>query len=269
MKLGKYILGLALVAAALTSCDQDNVGAIYEPTQPNISFVAEEQSTVTKLGTIEIPVAISRATTGDTYTANVSLTDATPGMTLKSNQVTFAAGEGLAYATVVVSDMEPGQKYTGTLNLSAADVATANTDFKDAEHTAIHTATVTVQCDYNWVDAGMAHFVDYNWEDGWEADVPVINAERTNIYRIMNPLDIIYGDTNGTYFEFTRNADGSISVPEGYWNLNYWGYKCYYDTTNYGAYCYIEQDGNTYGVNHLLVYGSSLYIGYFEFTYPK
>ena len=61
----------------------------------------------------------------------------------------------------------------------------------------------------------------------------------------------------------------TISVPEGYWNLNYWGYKCYYDTEDYGAYCFIEKDGNTYGVNHLLVNGSSLYIGYFEFTYPK
>ena len=265
MKLGKYILGLALIAAGLTSCDQDNVGAIYEPTQANISFIQSEQSTVTKLGTIEIPVAVSRATTKDAYTANIALGEASEGVSLKSNQVTFAPGEGLAYATVVFSDMEPGGLYKGTLNLSAVDAATKNNEFGDA----IQSTTVSVQCDYNWVDAGMCHFVDYNWEDGWAADVPVINAERTNIYRIMDPCFVIYGDANGTYFEFTRNDDGSISVPEGYWNLNYWGYRCYYDTANYGAYCYIEQDGNTYGVNHLLVNGSNLYIGYFEFTYPK
>ena len=259
---------MALIAAGLTSCDQDNVGAIYEPTQANISFVQAEQSTITKDAMIEVPVAISRAMTNGSYTANVTLDDATAGMSLKSSQVTFADGEGLAYAVVVVSNMEPGELYTGTLNLSSADVATENTQFGET----IHSATVSVQCDYNWVDAGMCHFVDYNWEDGWEADVPVVNAERTNIYRIMDPLGIIYAETdgaNGTYFEFTLNDDGSITVPEGYWNLNYWGYKCYYDTTNYGGYCYIEQDGNTYGVNHLLVYGTSLYIGYFEFTYSK
>ena len=267
MKLGKYILGLALVAAGLTSCDQENVGAIYEPTVANISFVQSEQSTITKEATIEVPVAISRATTNDAYTANVTLSDASAGMTLKSNQVSFAPGEGLAYATVVVSNMEPGKKYEGTLTLSAADAGTKNNEFGEQ----VTTTTVTVQCDYNWIDAGMAHFVDYNWEDGWEADVPVINAERTNIYRIVDPLKVIYGDANGTYFEFYRNADGSISVPEGYWNLNYWGYRCYYDSDpeGYGDYCYIEQDGNTYAVNHLLVNGSSLYIGYFEFTYPK
>ncbi len=39
MKLGKYILGLAVVAAGLTSCDTDNVGAIYDhPAMPNISL---------------------------------------------------------------------------------------------------------------------------------------------------------------------------------------------------------------------------------------
>ena len=48
MKLGKYILGLALVAAGLTSCDQDNIGAIYEPKVANITFLAAEQSTLTQ-----------------------------------------------------------------------------------------------------------------------------------------------------------------------------------------------------------------------------
>ena len=266
MKLGKYILGLALVAAALTSCDQDNVGAIYEPKVANISFITAEPSMiVTKASSLEVPVAVSRAIKDGQYTANVTLvTDAPDHVALKSNQVTFADGEGIAYATVVFSNMEPGTTYTCDVKLSDADVATANTEFGEQ----LTTSTVAVQCDFNWIDAGKCHFVDYNWEDGWEADVPVINAERTNIYRIVDPCGVIYGDANGTYFEFYRNADGSISVPEGYWNLNYWGYRGYYDTANYGAYCYIEQDGNTYGVNHLLVNGSSLYIGYFEFTYP-
>ena len=266
MKLGKYILGLALVAACLTSCDTDNIGAIYEPKVENISFMVEEQSALTKDASIEVPVAISRAMTDAAYTASITLENATPGMSLKSNQVTFAPKEGIAYATVVVSNMEPGNLYTGTINLSAADAATGNTEFGEQ----ITSTTVKVQCDYNWVDAGMCHFIDYNWEDGWEADVPVINAERTNIYRIVDPCQVIYGDANGTYFEFRLNQDGSITVPEGYWNLNYWGYKCYYDSDpeGYGDYCYVVQDGHTYDVNHLLVNGSILYIGRFVFTYP-
>ena len=286
MKLGKYILGLALIAAGLTSCDQDNIGAIYEPTMENISFIQPEQSTITKQSSIEVPVAIGRANTNGNYTATITISDASEGVSLKSNQITFVDGEGLANAIVVVNNMEPGVTYSCNLSLSAADQATQDktivtglTTDEEGNSTKltenqISITSVSVFCDYNWLDAGTCHFVDYNWEDGWEADVPVINAERTNIYRIVDPLGIIYADTdgaNGTYFEFTLNADGSITVPEGYWNLNYWGYRCYYDSdpAGYGAYCYIEQDGNTYGVNHLLVYGSNLYIGYFEFTYSK
>ena len=261
---------MALIAAGLTSCDKDNEGAIYQPKVENISFIQSEQSTITKQSSIEVPVAISRAKTNGSYTANLTLSNASEGVSLKSNQVTFDNGEGLAYAYIVVNNMEPGEKYSATINLSDADVATINEDFGEQ----IASTIVSVMCDYNWIDAGTCHFVDYNWEDGWDADVPVINAERTNIYRIVDPLGIIYAQTegaNGTYFEFELNDDGSITVPEGYWNLNYWGYRCYYDSDpdGYGAYCYIEQYGNTYGVNHLLVYGSSLYIGYFEFTYSR
>ena len=264
MKIGKYILGLALVAAGLTSCDTDNIGTIYEPKVENITFMSEEQSVVTSAASYEMPVALSRAMTKGTYTANVTLENASAGMSLKSNQVTFADGEGMAYATVVVSNMEPGTLYKGTVTLSSADAATGNTEFGEQ----ITSTDVMIQCDYNWVDAGMCHFIDYNWEDGWEADVPVINAERTNIYRIVDPCQVIYGDPNGTYFEFRLNSDGSITVPEGYWNLNYWGYRCYYDTENYMDYCFIDQDGDTYDVNHLLVNGSNLYLGRFIFTYP-
>ena len=264
MKLGKYILGLAIVAAGLTSCDTDNIGAIYEPKVENISFMVEEQSTLTKEANIEVPVAITRAKTNSAYTANVTLSDQSEGMTLKSNQVTFAQGEGIAYATVVVSNMQPGTLYKGTVTLSSTDAATVNEEFGEQ----ITATNVLVHCDYNWIDAGKCHFIDYNWEDGWEADVPVINAERTNIYRIVDPCQVIYGDANGTYFEFRLNDDGSITVPEGYWNLNYWGYRCYYDTENYMDYCFIDQDGDTYDVNHLLVNGSNLYLGRFIFTYP-
>ncbi len=271
MKLGKYILGLALVAVGLTSCDQENVGAMYEPTVANISFLAAQQSTLTDKTSIEVPVAIGRATTNGEYTANVTMTGASEGVSLKSNQVTFANGEGIAYATVVVTGMEQGTSYSCTVNLSDADKETANKDFGKQ----ISSTNVTVMCDYNWVSAGTCTFVDYTWEDGYAAEnVPIVNAEGTNIYRIKSPLAYVYdsnyvdgrGDTAD--FEFNLNADGSITVPDGT-PLNYWGYLSYFDSA-YPSYCYVEQDGNTYGVHFLLLNGEDLYTGgYFEFTWNK
>ena len=271
MKLGKYILGLALIAVGLTSCDQDNKGAIYEPKVQNISFIAAEQSTLTDQTVIEIPVAISRAMTNGTYTANVTLSDACDEMSLKSNQVTFADGEGVAYATVVVSGMKQGNEYSGTLNLSDADKSTANPDFGEQ----LTSATVHVMCDYNWVSAGTCTFVDYTWEDGYEAEnVPIENGEGSNVYRIVAPLAHVYtasyvdgrGDTSD--WQFYLNSDGTITCDEGAL-LNYWGYYMYF-TSSYPDYCFIAKDGNTYDVNFLLLSGSSLYTGgRFVFTWNK
>ena len=150
MKLGKYILGLALVAAGLTSCDQDNVGAIYEPTAANISFITDAQSALTQESNLTVPVAIGRATTNGTYTANVTMTDASEGITLKSQQVTFADGEGMAYAILEFANMEKGVEYTCNLTLSDADKNTANKDFGEQ----VSTTAVSVMCDYNWISMG-------------------------------------------------------------------------------------------------------------------
>ena len=272
MKLGKYILGLALVAVGLTSCDQDNMGAIYEPTQANISFIQEGQSTLTDQTSIEVPVAIGRAVTNGAYTATLTLTDNDDNVSLKSNQVTFADGEGMAYAVVVINNMQQGNTYSGTINLSDTDKATANTEFGSQ----ITSTTVEVMCDYNWIPAGTCTFTDYTWDsDPYTAEnVPIINGEGSNVYRIVSPLaacyDASYADGRGdtANWQFYLNSDGSISCDEGA-SLNYWGYYMYF-TNDYPSYCYIEQDGNTYGVNFLLLQGTSLYTGgYFEFTWNR
>ena len=109
MKLGKYFLGLALISAGLTSCDQENMGAIYEPTAKNISFISGELSTLTKANSITIPVTISRSITDGTYTATVIISDESEGVSLQNNQVTFADGEGLATVNVDFTNMAPGQ----------------------------------------------------------------------------------------------------------------------------------------------------------------
>ena len=75
MKLGKYILGLAVVAAGLTSCDTDNVGAIYDhPAMPNISFTSKTINQETEDEAITIPVTITRTYSTDAYSTTVTAT---------------------------------------------------------------------------------------------------------------------------------------------------------------------------------------------------
>ena len=268
MKLGKYILGLALVAAGLTSCDQENISAIYEPSVANISFLTGEQSALTDKTSIEVPVAVGRAMTNGSYTATVTMSDASEGVSLKSNQVTFVDGEGMAYATVVITGMEQGYNYSCTLSLSDADKQTANTEFGEQ----ITSTKVVVMCDYNWIPAGTCTFFDYTFGDGEVGEnVPIQNGEGSNVYRIISPYTYVYPDDGAPAHKITfyLNNDGSISMKEGDW-FTLWGYGFYYDTADWGNYCYVQQEGNLYDVCHLLkVDGAVTYTAEFAFQWDR
>ena len=208
---------MALIAASLTSCDQDNIGAIYEPTVANVSFISAEQSTTTEAESLTVPVAISRAMTNGTYTANVTISDATDGVTLKSNQVTFNDGEGMAYAIVEIANMQKGTNYSCKLSLSDADKQTANTEFGEQ----VTTTTINVMCDYNWINMGNGFYSSPEW---WEEEfyVPVYHAEGTNIYRMM-----------GQYEESIDPYEYALSIdPEDLWTNMHLA-DIYYDLGRY------------------------------------
>ena len=202
MKLGKYILGLALVAAGFTSCDTDNKGAIYEPKVANVSFMTDEQSTLTKANSVTVPVAISRATTKEAATYSVTISDQDEGVTLKDQQVTFAAGEGMAYVNVDFTNMAPGQTYECMLTLSAEAAATANPDFGEQ----ILSTIVSVMCDFDWEELGNGFYSSPEW---WEEefDVPITHAKGSGIYRMIGLFQ------SGYDIQFTINADNTVTVP--------------------------------------------------------
>lgn len=182
MKLGKYILGLAIVAASLslTSCDQDNEGAIFEgPALANVSFTQKAINTETEESTMTIPVVVTRNYSTEPYTATITMTDASGNnFKLQNNQVTFAAGEQKAQTAVVITDIQEGNLYTCKLQLSDADVQTAN-QFENQ----IHSMTIEV-LRRAWISLGMAH---YNSPEWWEEefDVEVKQAEGTNLYKLI------------------------------------------------------------------------------------
>ena len=276
MKLGKYILGLALIAAGLTSCDQENEGPIYEgPAMPNISFVKSAINAETEETSIVVPVQLSRTYSTDAYTTTVTMTDATDNIKLASNQVSFAAGEEIATVYVEATDLDWGDVETCKLRLGEADVNSAN-PFDEPNHV----VTINVKKP-RLLDAGTCTFTDYTWgdDDGnpmTAYEVPIINIEGSDRYRIISPLYYVYKD-DPTYgptvdtsnFEFHLLDDGGAKVDNGT-PLNYWGYLAYFDSTNYGGYCFVGNDGNTYDVNFLLLAGSSLYTGgHFVFVWDK
>ena len=218
MKLGKYILGLAVVlAAGLTSCDTDNVGAIYEPTAKNISFITGELNNLTKANSYTVPVTLGRSITSEAYTANVVVKEAicitstgdtinaTNNIKLQNPQAVFAAGESFATVIVEFSDMGPGSTYYCTLGLSDADLATANEIGSQ-----IATTDVIVMCDFDWESIGNGHYISPEW---WEEefDVPIEHAKGSNIYRMIGLFQ------DGYDIQFTIDGDAVYVPKQGSW----------------------------------------------------
>ena len=275
MKVYKYLLGFALVAMgmAATSCDTKNEGAIYQSDVANVTFEsAEPNQVLTQDASITVPVRIVRANTSGAYTAHYTLEEDenSEGIFTDGGNGTanFADGQAVAVVNITANGMEKGNEYTCTLTLSDADLATADENLDNVNES----TTISVMCDYNWLNAGVAQVWDGTWyEEGMDGEVPVEQAEGTNIYRLVAPLYYLYvgeeDNPDESNLQFTYNNDGSITIADGIY-MNWWGYMMYYDNTTYPGYCYVAQEGDTYMVNFLLLNGTSLYTGgYFEFTW--
>jgi hypothetical protein len=263
MKINKILLGLALVAGGLfTSCDTDNVGTKYNVYTPSVSFLEESTSMTTSESSVEVQVKLVRLGNSGPLTVHYTGSSETAGIftDLSGGQATFEEGSSTAVVTIKADNMQKGQEYTYSLQLDDAAVATADTILNNQ----IAVSDIVIMCDYNWVPAGSCTFIDNTFSEGDVIEgVKIENGEGSNVYRIVD----VYGNGTG-YITFIQNADGTIKLAEGK-HCTVSGYTIYYDSENFGDYCYVESNGNHYVVNHLLLAGSDLYLGGFEFTWNK
>ena len=229
----------------------------------NISFLQAQQQVTVNSSSATVPVAIKRGNTQGTYTAHLNVEcDNVSIVPLQTVSVTFEDGQNFAYIDVPFRQMEMGQSYTCTLNLSSEDAATTNLEYGEQ----ITSITLTVLCDYNWVYAGTANMTDETWyEDGVSGVVTVQRAAGTNRYRLLSPLYMLYNgiesDCDQSNLEFVYE-NGEMTIEDGSY-MNYWGYLMYYYPSSYPNYCYVDHNGDTYDVNFLLCNSSSsqLFLG--------
>jgi hypothetical protein len=278
MKINKYFLGLAVILlGGLTSCETDVEGPTYTPMGQNISFETAEPSTITTSETaLTIPVRVVRATTTGAYTANYTVEASDEGIFSDSGNgsVTFADGEGVAVITVNANNLAKGKDYTYTMKFSDQEVATADTITKTQNAQTV----IKIHSDYNWVSAGSCLFVDYTFteSDNGEAakNVPIINAEGTNLYRIVQPFMAVYGKggngfTVDTSIEFTLNSDFSINLVH-----DADGIVCTADQYDFcwvdeyvPDYCFVVNNGNIYQASMLGLVSGEGYYGGFAFAF--
>ena len=191
----KYLALTAIVslAAALSSCNTENLGEIYESSATNVSFqTAKPAQKTVKTAETEVKVRIIRANTKGEYTAHYSFTPSAEGIFTDTGkgQVVFKDGEGATDIIIKAANLYPGNTYAAQLALSEADVALKDT----VTNSFIQKTTITVFRDFTWNELGAANFVSTFFEDTWS--VNVYQAEGTNLYKFeslyQEGLDILF-----------------------------------------------------------------------------
>ena len=187
MKNIKFFVVALFALVCATSCEQDNEGTIYTPVAQNVSFESKKVSALTAEDSYNTQILLTRNVTKGAYTANVQLISEDNVFTLGNNgEVEFADGQASAYLEVNSTSLQKGKTYVAKLELSAQDVAEADTILGNA----ISSIVYSLACDYNWISAGSGTFLDDDMT-GLEVPVDIINGEGSNVYRIVAPFTAI------------------------------------------------------------------------------
>ena len=237
MKANKYLMGLVVALAGLTSCNTDVEGDYYSSDFANVSF--DSKGTSVSLSNTEttatIPVRVTRAKTEGAYTATYTAEASAPGVFTESGNgtVSFADGEGSAIINVTANNVEKEVNYTYTLKLSDASVATADTTTNNQ----ISTHTITLYRDGDWTEWktwNKAGTCDYYYAGifftGEDPDLPFLyrqNIVSTNKYQLKvqhwgSDVDLIldYDSSTGvvylpeTFTGYVHATYGPVSITD-------------------------------------------------------
>lgn len=245
MKINKVLFGFTVaIAALLSSCNQDNEGAIYNSSNAGVSFSASTLASVAVPASKPIvTVELFRGTKADAVSGKV-----TPQFVLKDSKgkdslgvisgvtvtdYNFAAGETKTTVNVDLSPIEVGEVYTLKLSLPE-EVSSIG---------GVKTTQIKVSKAYEWKSLGTGTFTDAFVTgsdanpDGVTANVEIMKADGFDRYRVMNPYKDYLASAQGQadwgdwiapsspeYVEFWTE-DGIILYDDFFTGLYYQGAK--------------------------------------------
>ena len=119
------------------------------PTGQHISFESATVNYEAISIAVSLPITLTRAVTSGEYRATISMRDGDDIISLENPYVVFADGQSTANAYLWINGIQADKSYSCVLELSPADVATAD----PSAGTQITTTTVTITRS-NWVTLG-------------------------------------------------------------------------------------------------------------------
>lgn len=212
------------------SCDK---GYEYESAKPeqitankhNVTIDVNSERKLDVDGS-DIKILLTRTNTDEATTVPLSLKDTTGIFTLKSESVTFDAGEDSVYALVSYSYDDLDSKTTYTVELAISDEALVS-------HYGINALSFT--CTKAWKKLGKVQFYE-GWFFGyvWEKEL-IQSPDGTPVYRMLQPFTKSDIEEEGytfvneaPYLEFSINNDTVIIPDEFDLGFQYSGYDCYF-----------------------------------------
>ncbi len=220
---------LIIITIALTSCDQENIGTIYEPGNSYVAFSSPvvAENFLSAENNFSVSVQIVRSNLEEPTTANVSLemnSDIEGVFALESNTVTFNVGEGKAYAKIVPAiapaSIDPTKTYKFNLTLTGDNVS-------ELFNTTAYSATIKL----DYLEIGAGNFVSPFFEDEWP--VNLLKADLGNNIILYKALSLY------------EDGYDIIIVVNGE-NVKVAGQPAWYYDDEYGA-VYVKGEGTING----------------------
>lgn len=170
------IIGLAL---AMFSCDQENIGTIYDPGAPYVAFSTEvvAENILSAENNFSVNVQLVRSDLSGTETAEVQLemNENVDGVfDLESTTVTFQDGEAEAYVKVVPivdpSSIDPTKTYEFNLTITSNNAS----EFYN---------TTTYKASFKYTPIGTGNFVSAFFEAEWPVAIEKLEVGELVLYK--------------------------------------------------------------------------------------
>lgn len=197
-----FLIILAL-AVAFVSCDQENIGTIYEPENSYVAFSSSvvPENILSAENNFSVSVQIVRSDLNTPITAEVTLEmngDIDGVFSLESNSVTFQDGEGVAYVKIVpmvdAAQIDPTKSYTFKLILTGDNVS----EFY---------GQTTYKASFKYTPIGSGTFTSEFYEDEWAVDIEKLEVGNIVLYKARGLYEAGY--------DITIVVDGENVTVEG------------------------------------------------------
>lgn len=207
---------LAMALTVCTGCSTDAEGVIYTPEAAGYSFASTQMSveaTADDQGVVRVPVYRNTTHGAAAVSLTAAMDEETAGIfTLSSSEITFAEGEGVAYAELSygnLNNLGATTRYSITLSIPE----------ESSSISAESSIDVLVQRQLTWESIGTGEYHSQLFGQSWPQ--PVEKAQEGNVYRLPDCI------VEGYPMVFSLSDDGQELAG---WDIQATGYE----DANYG-----------------------------------